>query len=217
MTIMITQMSHLAAESEAEVSQENAQPIVTLAEEIHHQSVKIEELSQLIRSGTSATKVGDGQPSGIRMVPMKEAMEPSEDENFSLVSLAGGRSHQETRDQAFSMQQVSPKKNARANRRNTGTMSQGAEPHQEEENRRQVAVTQATLDTWGAQLITWGSKHNGKNFARVFEVDPGYTKWVTDRYETVHPEMRNYADYAQTRKALEKQASSQGWLLIKWL
>eukprot|EP00435_Cladocopium_sp_Y103_P015256 s5613_g3.t1 len=72
-----------------------------------------------------------------------------------------------------------------------------------------VAVTQATLESWGKRTASWGKKHVGKQYVEIFNTDPGYTKWVTARIDSLSDEIKDYGNYAITRQHLAQAAMRQ--------
>ena len=70
----------------------------------------------------------------------------------------------------------------------------------------QVALTQTALETWGQKMVTWGRKHKGETYVRVYETDAGYVKWVMDREGNLHEEMEDFCNYITTRRRLEVMA-----------
>ena len=72
----------------------------------------------------------------------------------------------------------------------------------------QVALRQAALDQWGNKVISWGRKHNGKTFRQVFEMDPGYIRWVQARAGNLHEDLEDFMNYANTRQRLQSMAQN---------
>eukprot|EP00435_Cladocopium_sp_Y103_P017453 s2902_g4.t1 len=48
----------------------------------------------------------------------------------------------------------------------------------------QLMVTQSSLESWGNKVINWGKKHVKETYARVYETDQGYVKWVLARVDS---------------------------------
>ena len=82
----------------------------------------------------------------------------------------------------------------------------GQDSQQSSNNHGQIALTQAALEAWGAKSITWGRKHVGKTYVATYDSDPGYTKWILARRDSLAGEMEDYANYAITRRHLEEAA-----------
>ena len=73
----------------------------------------------------------------------------------------------------------------------------------------QLMVTQATLESWGAKIVDWGKKHQGKSYCAVFDQDQSYVRWVLARAHNMGEDMLDFARYAIARQQLEQLAMPQ--------
>ena len=73
----------------------------------------------------------------------------------------------------------------------------------------QVALTQATLDAWGAKVVTWGRKAKGQTYVNTYETDHGYVKWILQRVGSLHEDIEDFANYCITRRRLEAVVQQQ--------
>eukprot|EP00435_Cladocopium_sp_Y103_P075146 s308_g54.t1 len=76
-------------------------------------------------------------------------------------------------------------------------------------NNQQLALTQATLDSWGNKVITWGKKHKGATYVTTYEGDCGYVQWILARTGSLSSDLEDFANYAITRRRLEEVARQQ--------
>ena len=53
--------------------------------------------------------------------------------------------------------------------------------NQSANSQNQLALTQATLDSWGNKVVTWGKKHKGDTYVTTYEGDSGYVQWILAR------------------------------------
>ena len=67
-----------------------------------------------------------------------------------------------------------------------------------------VQATMPNIESWGQKCISWGKKWPGTRFQEVYERDPGYVQWITDRTNSLTPPMRDFLWYCQTRQRLER-------------
>ena len=56
---------------------------------------------------------------------------------------------------------------------------------------QQLALTQATLDSWGNKIVTWGKKHKGDTNVITYEGDVGYVQWIMARVGSLNPELED--------------------------
>eukprot|EP00435_Cladocopium_sp_Y103_P061513 s350_g23.t1 len=73
----------------------------------------------------------------------------------------------------------------------------------------QLMVTQASLESWGNKVVTFGKKHLKARYAHVYESDQGYVKWVLSRVDSLSEEVADFGSYARARMQLEQLAANQ--------
>ena len=81
--------------------------------------------------------------------------------------------------------------------------------NQSANSQNQLALTQATLDSWGNKVVTWGKKHKGDTYVTTYEGDSGYVQWILARIGSLNTELEDFANYAITRRRLEEAARQQ--------
>ena len=81
--------------------------------------------------------------------------------------------------------------------------------NQNANSNQQLALTQATLDSWGNKVVTWGKKHKGDTYVTTYEKDGGYVQWILARTGSLNQELEDFANYAITRRRLEEVARQQ--------
>lgn len=223
-----------AVQPEEPVSDAEMNPIHQLVTEVRNQKAKISELGKIITSRFLQNQAPNPGPRS--MSPLNNVMtgfeswEEAEMEAAELDMLSGVHVlHSHGVGQSISPQLSTPVMPSQAApavapaaksatriagipipARQLPAKVEAATPGQDSQsssnNHGQIALTQAALEAWGAKSITWGRKHMGKTYVATYDSDPGYTKWILARMDSLNGEMEDYANYAITRQRLEEAA-----------
>ena len=207
---------------EENVSEQEMEPIRQLVNEVKSQRMKIMELSHLIMNQSPPQAV-PGSPTSLDGQPSEAwetiEMEAEANQHAEVVRASqAAPAHTTSAPTALGPSHMTSMTNTKQVTKIAGIplrghQSQGASSsvaeNQSANSHQQLALTQATLDSWGNKVVTWGKKHKGDTYVTTYEGDGGYVQWILARTGSLNPELEDFANYAITRRRLEEVARQQ--------
>ena len=69
------------------------------------------------------------------------------------------------------------------------------------------AITPMTVADWGQCRITWGKKHKGSTYMKVWRQDPSYYQWAVARFASLTPEVQDFVRFCQVQMDLDQRSN----------
>lgn len=205
---------------EETVTEQEMEPIRQLVNEVKSQRMKITELSHLIMSQQQCAPVSPtslGGPTSDAWEAIEMEAEANQSTEVPGTSQAA-QVHTTSVPIALGQNLMTSTGQGKSGMKIAGIPLRGHHSHaagshsadnQSANSQNQLALTQATLDSWGNKVVTWGKKHKGDTYVTTYEGDSGYVQWILARIGSLNTELEDFANYAITRRRLEEAARQQ--------
>eukprot|EP00435_Cladocopium_sp_Y103_P059980 s1270_g21.t1 len=198
-----------ALQPNEEMPEQDVTPIQRLIHEVKCQRQKISELGELITKQNLGPQARSSGPTLESPMPsiVSDAWEMAEMEEEFGQSASAGVAPNTSRPVASTKVPMLNMKIAGIPVAHQPPKPSGpAQPPPATQTTGQIALTHQALESWGRKQVSWGRKHQGKNYEWVYNNDQGYIKWMLARMGNLGDDAEDFCNYSITRQRLESAA-----------